>query len=195
MSKSTSTLKRLIQVALGVGFFTLGLVIVVLRRLSSQRVPAAEGVATPTPAPAPPPAPARGVPLKKAATPVKTAARQKASPKLSTIPRPAGGKPAEAALKPLPLKLRAKPATFKRGQTGTIYAETLPGASCSIDAIYSTRRRPAGLDNEGAIAEGDGVLEWAWKINTTGDYVEVTVRGELKGYQAVETKLRVKIAE
>ena len=118
----------------------------------------------------------------------------------SARPTPAKKKEAKdaaesPAAKALPLKLKASPRTFTRGQAGTIIAETLPGASCTFEAVYSTNRRPTGLDPEPAIAGYDGVLEWTWVIGTGGDYVDVTVTASLVGHEETTAEKRVTISD
>ena len=95
----------------------------------------------------------------------------------------------------LPLEVTALPARFVRREKGVIRVETLPGARCKIDALYSTGRRPTSLDAGSVMANEQGVCEWAWQIGTGGSHVAVTVRAWLDGYQEAAATLRVQVLD
>ncbi len=95
----------------------------------------------------------------------------------------------------LPLSIHARPMPFKRGQVGSIIAETSPGASCTIEVLYSTRRPPASLSNVTLTAGPDGRCLWSWEVGTTGTFADVTVWALLEGYERAEDRLRIKIVE
>jgi hypothetical protein len=104
-------------------------------------------------------------------------------------------KPREIQLKPLPLTIQAEPSPFVRGQAGTIRVQTQAGASCSIQALYSTRRAPTGLSGGPIDADEDGRCEWVWTIGSKGTYVDVTVRATLDGSADAQAVLRVPIED
>ena len=93
----------------------------------------------------------------------------------------------------LPLTLSAEPVRFIRREPGTIYAKTLPGATCNVEAIYSTNRRPGSLETGPTAVDADGRCQWTWVIGTSGTHVDVTVRASLAGYEQAEAALRVEI--
>ena len=95
----------------------------------------------------------------------------------------------------LPLSIEAIPAKFRRGEPGTIRVRTLPDATCAIEAVYSTGRRPTGLDTGPITAGENGECEWTWGIGTSGTYVDVTIQGWLEGYENAEETLRVPISD
>jgi hypothetical protein len=122
--------------------------------------------------------------------------RNKAAYSITLRPQPAiavpSGQPREIQLKPLPLTIQAEPSRFVRGQVGTIRVQTQAGATCSIQALYSTRRGPTGLSGDPAKADENGRCEWAWTIGSKGTYVDVTVRAVLDAADA-QAVLRVEI--
>lgn len=93
------------------------------------------------------------------------------------------------------LILTAQPAKFIRRQSGSITAETLPGATCSIEAVYSTNRRPSGLEITPVKADDNGKCSWTWEIGTGGSHVDVTVKASAQGQNPIETTLRVEIVD
>jgi hypothetical protein len=95
----------------------------------------------------------------------------------------------------VPLKLKVTPAKFQRGKEAKVVAATAPGASCIMDAVYSTRRKPSGLDVGPHIAEGDGGVEWVWNVSTTGDSVELTVTATLEGYTTATVTRSVPVVD
>ncbi len=95
----------------------------------------------------------------------------------------------------LPLTISADPVKFTRRQRGTIRVETLPGASCTIHALYSTGASPASLNTEPVTADGQGHCEWSWLIGTSGKYVEIEVRAWLEGYDRNTVRLQVPIKD
>lgn len=101
------------------------------------------------------------------------------------------------AIEPARLKLRltALPVRFTRREEGAIIAETLPGTACTIDAVYSTNRRPNSLVSVKRTAEADGACRWNWEIGTSGTYVDVTVIASLDGYEEVKETLRVEVID
>jgi hypothetical protein len=103
--------------------------------------------------------------------------------------------PREIQLKPLPLTIQAEPAQFVRGQEGTIRVQTRAGASCSIQALYSTKRPPTGLPGDPVDADENGRCEWVWTIGSKGTYVDVTVRATLSGSAEAQAVLRVAIED
>jgi hypothetical protein len=120
------------------------------------------------------------------------------TPPISLSPPPRPSAPVETkAPSPdvLMLALKADPARFLRGQPGTIRAQTLPGAACTIDAVYSTRRRPGSLDTAPVTVGEDGTCLWTWDIGTGGSYVDVTVWARLAGCEDAEASLRVDIED
>jgi len=136
----------------------------------------------------------------QAAAPARTKASSKPAaknpPKPTQIePDPEPEAEAPPVVESLALSLKARPATFKRGKVGTIIAQTTPGAACTLEAKYSTNRRPTGLDKEAVIATGDGVAEWEWKVSTGGNYVDVTVKASMPGLEVLEKSKRVKVTD
>ncbi len=105
--------------------------------------------------------------------------------------------PIRKEVKPAALKLNliAEPAKFVRREQGTVIAETLPGASCKFEAVYSTNRKPSGLDEGAVAADSNGNCRWTWPIGTGGSHVDVTVRASMTGYEDVETSLRIEIVD
>jgi hypothetical protein len=95
----------------------------------------------------------------------------------------------------LKLNLIAEPARFVRREQGTLIVETLPGASCKLEAVYSTNRKPSGLDEGPVAADSNGNCRWTWPIGTGGSHVDVTVRASLAGYEDAEADLRIEIVD
>jgi hypothetical protein len=95
----------------------------------------------------------------------------------------------------LKLNLTAEPAKFVRREQGTVAVETLPGASCKLKAVYSTNRKPSGLDEGPVAADSSGNCRWTWPIGTGGSHVDVTVWASLSGYEDAEASLRIEIVD
>ncbi|GAB4477761.1 MAG: hypothetical protein Kow00124_21330 [Anaerolineae bacterium] len=95
----------------------------------------------------------------------------------------------------LPLSIQASPTPFKRGQVGSIIAETMPGASCTIEVLYSTRRPPSSLANVTLTAGPDGKCLWSWEVGTSGTFADVTVWALLEGYERAEDRQRIRIVD
>lgn len=157
--------RRVTRFVLGVGFFTVG---TVLYYLTKRRREAEQ-----TPAP-------EGIPI---------------SPPDREVARPTPAEAPKAQLTVLPLTIKADPARFVRRGPGTIVAQTLPGAACTIEAVYSTGRRPGSLETDPVTANRDGECRWTWEIGTGGSHVDVTVRAQHEGYDQVETSLQVGIGD
>ena len=64
--------------------------------------------------------------------------------------------------------------------------------SCSV---YSTNRKPSGLDEGPVAADSNGNCRWSWPIGTGGSHVDVTVQASLDGYEDVEALLRIEIVD
>lgn len=95
----------------------------------------------------------------------------------------------------LKLNLTAEPAKFARRKQGTVIVETLPGASCKLEAVYSTNRKPSGLDEGPVAADSSGNCRWTWPIGTGGSHVDVTAQASLDGYEDAEASLRIEIVD
>lgn len=95
----------------------------------------------------------------------------------------------------LPLIVTVIPAQFTRGAEGRVRVETLPGATCTLEAVYSTRRHPQGFANSPAtiVVNNKGVHEWVWEIGTGGAFVDLTVEAWLEDHDMVMASLRVPI--
>lgn len=120
--------------------------------------------------------------------------REAAAPRLDVErAAPKTAAPQEVQSATLSPSLQADPVPFVRQRPGTISVETLPGATCSIEALYSTGRRPGSLDTGPVKADAKGKYQWTWEIGTSGTHVDVTVSAWLEGYEKTEAKLRVKI--
>jgi hypothetical protein len=105
--------------------------------------------------------------------------------------------PTERSIQAMPVTLQigAAPEPFVRKQAGTIRAHTQPGATCEIEARYSTRRPPASLEDERQTADEDGLCEWTWDVRTGGDYVDVTVQAWQEGYTVAQATMRIDIVD
>ncbi len=105
--------------------------------------------------------------------------------------------PAERSIQAMPVTLQigALPEPFVRRQPGTIRVITQPGATCEIEARYSTRRPPASLEGERQTADVDGRCEWTWDVRTGGEYVDVTVRAWQEGYTVAQAGMRIAIVD
>jgi hypothetical protein len=105
--------------------------------------------------------------------------------------------PAERGIQAMPITLRveALPEPFVRRQPGTIRVATLPGATCQIEARYSTNRPPASLEDERKTADEDGRCEWTWDVRTGGEYVDVTVQAWGEGYATTQAGMRIAVVD
>lgn len=70
----------------------------------------------------------------------------------------------------------------------TLYAQTVPGATCTASVVYSTGRAPRSFDGSARTASGNGVASWNWHEETRGSggtaTVQCTYRGRSKTAQA-----------
>jgi hypothetical protein len=160
-----SGFRRVTRFVLGVGFFTVGTVVYLLTK---RRREAEQAPAI------------EGIPIRPPDGEV-------------VLPTPPEAQKARPAA--LPLTLKADPSRFVRREPGTIVAKTLPGAACTIEAVYSTGRRPGSLETGPVTANRDGECRWTWEIGTGGTHVDVTVRAQHKGYDQVEAVLQVGIGD
>lgn len=105
--------------------------------------------------------------------------------------------PVERGIQAMPVTLRieALPEPFVRRQPGTIRVYTQPGATCQIEARYSTRRPPTSLDDVSKTADDDGRCEWTWDVRTGGDYVDVTVQAWQEGYTVAQAGMRIAVVD
>ncbi|NDJ52884.1 MAG: hypothetical protein GYB68_07360 [Chloroflexi bacterium] len=93
----------------------------------------------------------------------------------------------------LPLTLKARPSAFIRHKKGLIEVRTLPGATCTIRAIYSTGRHPRSLPKEPVKANRKGVAAWHWRIGSSGSRLDVTVWAWHNDYESSHAKLHISI--
>jgi len=93
----------------------------------------------------------------------------------------------------LTLQISAQPRTFKRGTDGTVRVKSLPGASCSLNARYSTGRAPTGLDEGPLTCDADGVCAWTWSVGTSGSHVDVEVAAAKDGFEDIAKSKRIEI--
>jgi hypothetical protein len=160
-----SGFRRVTRFVLGVGFFTVGTVVYFLTKRRREEEKAPGG---------------EGI-------------RISPPDRKIVLPTPAEAPKAQPLI--LPLTIKADPPRFVRREQGTIIAKTLPGAACTIEAVYSTGRHPGSLETDPVTANRDGECRWTWEIGTGGTHVDVTVRAQHKGYEQVEAALQVGIGD
>jgi len=86
------------------------------------------------------------------------------------------------------LSAYVSPASMPYNARPTLYARTVPGASCTASVVYSTGRQPRSFDGSTRMASSNGVVSWPWHEETTGSggtaTVQCTYRGHSKTVQA-----------
>jgi len=64
----------------------------------------------------------------------------------------------------------------------TLYARTVPGASCTASVVYSTGREPRSFDGSSRTAGGNGLASWPWHEETRGSGGTGTVQCSYHGH-------------
>jgi len=96
--------------------------------------------------------------------------------------------------KDLPLTVSVSPTHLSHNQPCTVRVETLSGATCTLNAVYSTHRKPLSFSDAHTVVIGEsGQHEWTWEVGSAGSFVDLTVEGWLEGYDMVIATLRVEI--
>jgi len=80
------------------------------------------------------------------------------------------------------LSAYVSPASMPYNAYPTLYARTVPGASCTASVVYSTGRQPRSFDGSTRMANGNGVVSWPWHEETTGSGGTATVQCAYHGH-------------
>ncbi len=94
-----------------------------------------------------------------------------------------------------PLKLSVFPQPLRRNQPATVRVETLPGATCIIEARYSTGFAPTSLDADPRTSDESGVCEWRWEIGTSGAYVDIEVQVWQEHHTVNSARRRIEVVD
>lgn len=122
--------------------------------------------------------------------------KQTAAPTASAAAPPVGvrlkvAEQAEALL----LAVSVIPEPLVAGEDATVRAQTTPGATCLIEARYSTGRPPSSLDAEPVEAGNMGECEWTWNVRTKGNEVMIAVQVWLEDHRSVREERVVEIQQ
>src|SRR5947209_6716788 len=66
------------------------------------------------------------------------------------------------------LRVRVSPSSMSHNAYPTLYATTVPGASCSASVVYSTGRSPVSFDGSARTVGLSGTTTWTWHEETSG---------------------------
>src|SRR5206468_3584288 len=66
------------------------------------------------------------------------------------------------------LRVRVSPSSMSHNAYPTLYATTVPGASCSASVVYSTGRSPVSFDGSARTVGASGTVTWTWHEETSG---------------------------
>lgn len=94
-----------------------------------------------------------------------------------------------------PLSVEANPNPIVRGRPVTVRARTRPGATCRLDARYSTGFAPRSMHGEVQTAGEDGTCRWQWVVRTRGDGLRIVVKATLEDGTTAQRTRRVKVVD
>lgn len=94
-----------------------------------------------------------------------------------------------------PLSVEANPNPIVRGRPVTVRARTRPGATCRLDARYSTGFAPRSMHGEVQTAGEDGTCRWQWVVRTRGDGLRIVVKATLEDGATAQRTRRVKVVD
>jgi len=94
-------------------------------------------------------------------------------------PTPTPGKPKPSGN--FSVSAYVSPNLVSYGAYPTLYAKSVPGASCTARVVYSTGRAPASFDGSAKTVGSGGVVGWTWHMESKGSGGTATVRCSLHG--------------
>lgn len=94
-----------------------------------------------------------------------------------------------------PLVVEVNPAPIVRGRPVTVLARALPGATCRIDARYTTGFAPRSMDGQPQTIDADGACRWQWVVRTRGDGLRIVIKVTLPDGTTAQRTRRVAVVD